>query len=219
MYLNVNQRVPVARETEADFVVPILVDVIAFSTSREDGNRIQQVVNPPEEYVVGRLWAERWDLSLSEDCGYNPIEIADVSGVWMQVAETLMRAGKRFRPELGIEGFVLEILFLHEVLLHPAIEDRVAVIDSMIRSLTGINSLVLMQYEQGESHHLEDSEYRDLGFCKIARSNLLMKDTSLRYPFNDQHPGGKKVEIFGTLQHEQWLMDHWEKLLIDHPAL
>ena len=92
-------------------------------------------------------------------------------------------------------------------------------VDSIIRSITGINSLVLMQYEQGESYHLEDSEYRDLGDCKIARSNLLIKDTSMQYPFAESHPAGQQIKVHGTLEHEQWVFERWEKLLIDHPAL
>jgi hypothetical protein len=219
MYLTVNQRVPVGRQSEADFIVPIIVDVLA--RPQIDERNLNRLENVPEinDFAVGRLWAERWELALSEECGYNAIHIGDVSGVWLQVVETLMRSGRRFRPELGIEGFVSEVIFLHEFLLHPEIQNRVAVVDSIIRSLTGINSLVLMQYEQGESYHLEDHEYRDLGFCKIARSNLLIKDTSLQYPFAKKHPAGQVVDVVGTLEHEQWLFERWEKLLIDHPAL
>jgi hypothetical protein len=219
MHLNVSHRVPIAREVETDFIVPIIIDVLddaavsKETTDRDDANAERS------EFVVGRLWAERWDLALSEECGYEPIHIADVSAVWQQVCETLMKGRKQFRSDLGIEGFVSEIVYLHELLLHPEIRDRVAVVDAMIRSLTGINSLVVMQYEQGESHHLEDREYRDLGFCKIARSNLLIKDSSLRYPFSDKHPAGKSVEVDATFEHEQWLLEHWEKLIIDHPAL
>lgn len=216
MYLNINQRVPIARQTEADFILPIIVDVLA---APQIDLRESAKLEETSDFVVGRLWAERCDLALSEECGYNAVHIGDVSGVWLQVVETLMRSGRRFRPELGIEGFVSEIIFLHEYLLHPEIENRVAVIDSIIRSLTGINSLVLMQYELGESYYLEDWEYRDLGFCKIARSNLLIKDTSLQYPFAKKHPDGQIVELYGTLEHEQWLLEQWEKLLIDHPAL
>lgn len=218
MYLNVNQRVPVARETEEDFLVPIMVDVMASSTAKRTSNQVDSIDNSGE-FVIGRMWAERWDLALSEDCGFNATKIADISGVWMQVTETIMRGGRRFRPELCIEGFVSDITFLHEILLHPSIEDRVAVVDAMIRPLVTMNSLVLMQYEQGESYHLEDREYSDLGFCKIARSNLLLKDNSLRYPFSDRFPGGKQVELNATAEQEQWLLNHWEKLVIDHPAL
>lgn len=218
MYLNINQRVPAARETEVDFIDPIIVDVLA-ARRIDHRSAHRRGLDQPSEFVVGRLWAERWELALSEECGYNANHIGEVSGVWLQVVETIMRSGKRFRPELGIEGFVSEVIFLHEYLLHPDIVNRVAVIDAIIRSLTGIHSLVLMQYEQGESHHLEDGEYHDLGFCKIARSNLLIKDTSLQYPFAEKHPGGQLVDLGGTQEREQWLLDNWEQLLIDHPAL
>lgn len=219
MHLCINQRAPIARETEVDFFSPILVDLFALARpDRSPTHRISEL-NKQQEFIVGRMWAERWELALSEDCGYQPSEVAEVSPVWTQVAETLMRGRRKFRSDLGIEGVVLDLLFLHEVLLHPDIEDRVAVMDAMLRPLVGINSLVLMHYEQGESHHLEDHEYRDLGFCKIARSNLLMKDTSLRYPFADQHPAGKSVSLTGSSEQESWLLDNWDKLLSDHPAL
>ena len=197
IYLSRNERLPIARQSESDFVVPLIVDALASADAVDasdeiDTQRRSSTEDAEHEWLIGRMWAERWDVGLSLECGFTAEQIGDgVSAVWCQVVETLLRTGGRFRSELQIDSFVSEILLLHELLLHPAIEPRVAVGDAMLRCLTGTGTLVLMQYEQGEPHHLEDREYCELGFRKIARSNLLIKDCSLRYPFAERFPAAR----------------------------
>jgi hypothetical protein len=191
---------------ESDFIVPVYIDALAPDSEDPES---------AEHYIVGRLWGERWDVSESDECGFNPIEIGDISPTWMQVVETLLKSGQKFRSELGLDGYISDILFINEVLFHPLIEDRVPMIDAAIRALTGINSLVLMHYDQGEPHNLHDRELKDLGFKKIARSNLLLKDCSLRYPFGQKFPGGKQVELLSSQVQQQWLLEQWNKLVLD----
>ena len=77
----------------------------------------------------------------------------------------------------------------------------------------------MMHHEQSEPYHLEGWECRDLGFKKIARSNLLIRDNHFRYPFSDEAPTGRDVTYVATAEHEEWLLEQWEKLIIDHPSL
>lgn len=275
MQLNVNIRSPISRQSEVDFIVQVLVDVVVPSAfadevdfdgldgldlvtdfesasslpshdsvsdspeisgssdaldddglgydsqglGSEDERELGEELDP--EFVVGRIWGERLDWSYAEACGYSNLEVCDAaSGTWMQVFETLSSSGgDRFRRELNLDGFVSEIVFIHEILLHPEIVDRVAVLDAVFRSISTDNSLLLLYHEQSEPHHLEDWEFRDLGFKKIARSNLLLKDNHFRYPFGDEHPAGKTVEFVATAEHEHWLLENWDQLIADHPAL
>ncbi len=217
MHININIRTPVARLSESDFVVPILVDIIApgkFSTEGAEDD-------PLSEYVVGRVWSERLDWALAEAMGISPVQVCDAaSATWLQVYETLStKKGNGFRRDLNLDTFVNELFFIHEFLIHPDISDRVAVLDAVMNGMSGDNSLVLMHYEQGLPHHIDDWEYRDLGFKKIARSSLLIRDNHFRYPFGDLHCGGREVDFSGTAEHEEWLLDHWDNLIADHPSL
>jgi hypothetical protein len=172
------------------------------------------------EFLVGRMWAERVDWFYAEECGYDILDVCDArSGTWLQVLETLCHnGGKGFRKELNIDSFVNDVIFVHEALLHPEIADRVALLDAALRGITTDNSLILMYHEQSEPHHLEDWECHELGFKKIARSNLLLRDNHFRYPFSDRHTAGRPIEFHGTAEHEQWMLEHWEELIADHPS-
>lgn len=236
MHLDIHIRQPIARRSEADFVVQILIDVVQmgefpaaasshssmgqFPESGSEAVSVDEDDPLPSEYVVGRIWAERLDWSYAEECGYSIPVICDAaSATWIQVLETLSRNGGRsFRKELHLEDFVNELIFVHEILLHPEIIDRIAVMDSVLRGVSDDNALVLMHHEQSEPHHLEDWEYRDLGFKKIARSNLLLKDNHYRYPFGESFPVGRDIDFTATVEHETWLLEHWENLIVDHPS-
>lgn len=222
MHLNINTRVPIARQCESDFVIQMLVDVMVpgefneVTLSKDDDH---EELEP--EFVVGRMWAERLDWFAAERCGYSVAAICDqASGTWMQILETLChRGGESFRKDLGIDSFVSEIVFLHEILLHPEIRDRTSIVDAALRGLSTDNSLLLMYHEQSQAYHLEDWECRDLGFKKIARSNLLLRDNHLRYPFGDHYGAGRRVDFTASAEHEIWLLERWEDLITDHPSL
>lgn len=223
MYLNINIREPVGRLRESDFIVQALVDVLAPGDfPAEEQAALADGMEPlEEEFVVGRIWAERLDWSYAEQCGYEVSVICDeASGTWNQVLETLSRNGGRsFRPELNIHDVVQDIVFVHETLMHPEVPDRIAIIAAALQGISGDNSLLMMYHEQSESYHLDGWECRDLGFKKIARSNLLIRDNHFRYPFSDATPEGRDVEFAATAEHEAWLLEQWEKLIVDHPSL
>ncbi len=249
MHLNLQKRFPLARKSEEDFVVPLMVDVLCYgpfdneakgtaSTQPVRGAQVTQdeqvldegdVLNSRHamqageevnEYLVGRIWAEQLDWAVADACRQSILSVCDAVGaVWMEVLETLTRdGGERFRRELQVESWVEAIIFIHEFLIHPAIPNRIAVLDAAIRSAADMNSLVLMHYEQSLPHHLDDWEYRDLGFKKIARSNLLLRDNHLRYPFAESHPGGCLVDFTANAEHEIWVRENWQQLVADHPA-
>lgn len=217
MHININSRNPIARESESDFVVPVLVDIVAPGKFSIDSAHDDL----DSEYIVGRLWAERLDWFLAETLGYSPVHLCDAaSSTWLQVYETLMsKKGNGFRKDLKLEDPIDDLLFVHEFLIHPDITDRLPVLDAALRGISGHQSLILMHYEPGEPQPVDNWELRDVGFKKIARSNLLLRDNQCRYPFGDAHPGGRAVDFSATAEHEEWLLDHWNSLISDHPAL
>jgi len=224
MHINVNIRTPIAREIETDFVVQMLVDILApgeFSTGELSGGEPADGEEEDVEFLVGRIWAERLDWMYAEECGHSVFSVCDAtSGTWMQVLETLTRnGGRNFRKDLNLESFINDVVFAHEILIHPEVTDRLSVVDAAIRGISGENSLILTYHDQSEAHHLEDWEYRDLGFKKIARSNLLLKDNHFRYPFGDSYREGRNCGFRATAEHENWVLENWENLITDHPSL
>ena len=244
--LDIRSSMPLAREDELDFVVPMQVDMLCpgefdevstFSV-RTDSEEKLIVESPSDsdieagsalsipageaesEYLVGRLWAERLDWSYAEECGYPVLSICDArSGTWLQVLETLTRNdGTTFRKGLHLEHFITDVVFIHELLIHPEIKDRVAILAASLQGISTDNSLVLMYHEQSETHHLEDWECNQLGFKKIARSNLLLRDNHFRVPFSETHVAGRHVPFTATAEHENWIVEQWHELIADHPS-
>lgn len=225
MHINVNTRTTITRQSEADFVVPILVDILSPGPFGQPAT--VDFIEPETseamlgtEFLVGRVWAERMDWSEAEECRFSIAAICDAaSPVWLEVFETLTKNGRRLRRDLQLDDFVQDIVFLHEILIHPEVGDRLALIDAVIRSITNGGSLVVMQYDHSSPHHLEHREYRDLGFRKIARSNLVLRDNRFRYPFGDQFPKGRVVEFAANAEHEAWMLGQWESRIADNPAM
>lgn len=214
MHININIRSSIARQCESDFVVPIVVDVVAPGKFSIDNahNDLES------EYVVGRLWSERIDWFRAEVQGYSHVDLCDsTSATWLQVYETLMsRKGNGFRKDLNLDGLIADLVFVHEFLLHPDITDRLTVLDAILKGISSEQGLVLMNHEAIEDGQLEDWELRDLGFKKIARSNLVLRNNQLRYPFGDAHIGGRPYEFSATSEHEEWLMERWDHLIADY---
>lgn len=217
MHIHVNSRNPIARSSDSDFVVPLLVNVIAqgkFSMESSADDR-------DSEYVVGRLWAERLDWALGETLGFHPVQLCDAaSATWLQVYETLV-SKKRigFRRDLRLPDTVEDLVFVHELLIHPEVPDRLPVLDAALRAISGSRSLLLMQYSASPTPSVSNLELRDLGFKKVVRNNLLLRDNHYRYPFADTLQAGRDVDFEATAEHEEWLLDQWDCLVADEPSL
>ena len=172
------------------------------------------------EFLVGRVWMEKLLLGEAEDAGFNMVLVCDAAGAtWLNVLETLTkRGGTRFRRDLQLDGFIDDIVFMHELVLHPDIDDHVALVDAAIRAVSGPSSLVVAPYLGPDAQLLRDKDFKDLGFRKIANSDLLLRDNRLRYPFGDRFPAGRAVNFPANAEHEAWMLNKWESLDIDFPA-
>lgn len=224
MHISIDTRHPVVRQCETDFIVPILADILGFGPFGQPAAEafLEHDLNGeavPEEFLVGRVWAERLDWSEAEECRFPIFAICDAaSTTWLQVFETLTKNGRRLRRDLNLDSFVQDVLFVHEFLIHPEVTDRIALLDPVLKAASSSSTLILTYHDQGMSHHLSDAEYRDLGFKKIARSNLLLRDNRFRYPFAEEFPAGREVEFEANAEHEAWLRGQWELLIADNPA-
>jgi hypothetical protein len=228
MQLLVNSRFPLSRQSEDDYIVPMLVDIRSgrkfdleeFYVNMDPSNHSEfpdNAMRGGPEFLVGRVWMERLLLEEAEDAGYSMVMICDAAGAdWLEVMETLTRkGGQRFRRDLQLDSFVDDIVLLHEIILHPDLTDRVPLIDAAIRATSGTCSLIVAPYQTESERPLRDRDYRELGFRKIASSDLLLRDNRLRYPFGDKHPSGRDVQFTASAEHEAWMLDKWQSLNID----
>jgi len=52
----------------------------------------------------------------------------------------------------------------------------------------------------------------DLGFCKIAGSELIFRHSALWMPYGDAHPTGQNTdEAVVKPEHEEWVMQEWQR--------
>jgi hypothetical protein len=59
---------------------------------------------------------------------------------------------------------------------------------------------------------LAEKELADLGFCKIAGSDLIFRHSALRTPFHDAHPTGQDAtDAVAEAEHEAWVLQEWKK--------
>jgi len=59
---------------------------------------------------------------------------------------------------------------------------------------------------------LSETELADLGFCKIAGSELIFRHSSLLTPFRHAHPTGQNSDdAVAEPEHEEWVMEEWKR--------
>ena len=209
MNLRVRYQWPVCREEGADYLSSLLVDVVA-----EDG-----ISSNP--FVVGKIEIDKLHWFDAQENGQSLLHICDAdSAGWLEVYEILTKAGKngRLRDDLQLEDFFTHVVFVHHFLLHPEIEDRVAVMDAAIRATTTDNAVVVTWYDAPHNTQLTDNEFAELGFKKISGAALIFRDNHFRYRFGDACPEGRDVDFQGTQQRESWVLSHWDGDQADRPV-
>ena len=59
---------------------------------------------------------------------------------------------------------------------------------------------------------LSEMELVDLGFCKIAGSELIYRHSARRTPFHDAHPTGQYTDdAVAEPADEEWVMQEWKR--------
>ena len=59
---------------------------------------------------------------------------------------------------------------------------------------------------------LSESELADLGFCKIAGSDLIFRHSALRTPFRGRSfPTGQDADVVAEPEHEEWVEQEWKR--------
>jgi hypothetical protein len=125
-------------------------------------------------------------------------------------AHTILTKGKQeFRPDLRITEITSHVMFVYGAVFHPAIHPyRQGILDAAL-NLFGEDSLAVMWKA---TSGLSEKELADLGFCKIAGSDLIFRHSALRMPFYDTHPTGQDAPgAVAKAEDEEWVLQEWKK--------
>ena len=89
--------------------------------------------------------------------------------------------------------------------LHPPVPQ--GILDAAFNML-GEESLAVMWKD---TSGLSESDLSDLGFCKIAGSDLIFRHSTRRNKFNDQFPAGQDADVAALPEHEEWVEEEWKR--------
>ena len=59
---------------------------------------------------------------------------------------------------------------------------------------------------------LPEAELADLGFRKVAASDLIFRHSALRTPFGDRFPKGRDADAVAQPDYEAWVEREWNRL-------
>jgi len=157
------------------------------------------------EYIVGKLAVDQimWADAIVD--GVSLFDICDSDSQGLHEVHTILTKGKQeFRPDLKIKEFTNHVMFVYGAVFHPSIHAfRQGILDAALK-LFGEESVAVMWKD---TSGLSETELADLGFCKIAGSELIYRHSALRTLFHDDHPTGQDAaDAVAEPEHEEWVM-------------
>jgi hypothetical protein len=150
------------------------------------------------------LWAE----ALTD--GESLFDVCDADSQGLHEAHvTLTNGGQEFRPDLGIEEITDQVLLFYRAVFHPAVHlYRPAVLHAAF-TLFGELSLAVMWKD---TTGLTQADLADLGFRKVAGSDLIFCHSALRTPFGDRFPKGQDIDMAAQPECEAWVEREWNRI-------
>jgi hypothetical protein len=198
MRLHCEFSTPVARTGLDDYVRHLEISVGCYD---EDALR---------EYVVGKLAVDQvlWADAITD--GVSLFDICDSDSQGLHEAHTALTKGKQgFRPDLQIEEVTSHVLFVYGAVFHPSIHPyRQGILDTAL-NLFGEESVAVMWKD---TSGLPEAELADLGFCKVAGSELIFRHSALLTPFRHAHPTGQDApDAVAGPEDEEWVKQEWKR--------
>ena len=200
MRLHCEFSAPVARTDLDDYIRHLEISVGCYD---------EDALN---EYIVGKLAVDQilWMDAIVE--GVSLFEICDADSAGLHEVHTILTKGRQeFRPDLRRSRRSRATSCSCTVaVFHPSIHPyRQGVLDAAAEPVRWEESLAVMW--MGISG-LSETELADLGFSKIAGSDLIFRHSALRTPFHDAHPTGQDADdaVAGP-GHEEWVMREWKR--------
>jgi hypothetical protein len=189
MRLHCQFSTPVARIELDDYVRPLKIDVRCYDTD---------CLN---EYTVGKLAMDQILWAQAQVDGVSLFEVCDNDSQGLHEVHTILTKGKQeFRPDLRISEATSHVLFLYGAVFHPSIHPyRCGILDAAF-TLFGEDSLAVMWRD---TSGLSEADLADLGFCKIAGSELIFRHSALRTAFADRFPRGQDADVEAEPEFEE----------------
>ena len=118
---------------------------------------------------------------------------------------------------MKIKEVTNHVMFVYGAVFHPSIHPyRQGILDAALK-LFGEESVAVMWKD---TSGLSETELADLGFCKIAGSELIFRHSALRTPFHDAHPTGQNTDdAVAEPEHEEWVMQEWKRGSRESPMI
>ena len=198
MRLHCEFSTPVARTDLDDYIRHLEIGVGCYD---------EEALN---ECIVGKLAVAQilWMDALVD--GVSLFEICDNDSQGLHEVHSILTKGKEdFRPDLKIKEVTSHVMFLSSAVFHPSIHPyRQGILDAAL-NLFGEESVAVMWKD---TSGLSEAELADLGFCKIAGSELIYRHSALRTPFHDANPTGQNTDdAVAEPEFEEWVTQEWER--------
>jgi hypothetical protein len=161
------------------------------------------------EYIVGKLAMDQilWADAIVD--GISLFEICDNDSQGLHEVHNILTKGKQeFRADLRINEITGHVMFLYGAVFHDSIHPHRQGILEAAFNLFGEESLAVMWKD---TSGLSETELADLGFCKIAGSDLIFRHSAHRTKFNDEQPQSQDADVVALPEHEEWVEQEWRR--------
>lgn len=185
---------PICRADLCDYVQEIEVDVECYDEECS------------ERHLVGRISLSRilWARAIAD--GESPSEVFDDSQGLRDAYAILADGGPGTRGGFRIDDRIDHAIFIRRFLLHPDLDHlRQGVLDAAL-TLFGAESLAVAW---GRTIGLGEDELANLGFARIAPSDLLCRHSARKSRFSIDHPRGLGESIDAEPRHAAWVEREW----------
>ena len=195
--------VSLGRFLRSDYIRALDLTVYSFD---ENGDRV----------VLGKIAGDQLMLAEAELDDEDIFEICDQDSQGLyEVYEALFDKGGEFQHELALNEPTAFILFLWRSVFHPKLKPYQQAILEAVANLFGNEGVLAMWRHVGD---ISDKELADLGFRKIAGTELIFRHLALRTAFSDAYPQGIEVPLeFEAFKEEATVvLAEWHKDDPDH---
>ena len=197
MILECNFTAPIARTMQDDYVREITIDIRCFDEAGAN------------DYMVGRIALSQvlWNDARAE--GESLFEICDNDSQGLyEVFTALCDESGDVRPEFEIDDVFNHVIFVYRVVLHPEVRPYAQSILDAAVDLLGHDALVVMWRGLGG---IADTDLAELGFRKVAGTELICRQSTHRSKFSDKYPRGQDVDLAGRPEFESWFNEEWKR--------
>jgi hypothetical protein len=186
----------IGREFEDDYVRRVRINVKCFDAQGMS------------EYTVAKLAADQILWATAQTDGASLFDICDADSAGMHDLHVILTEGtNELRDDLQVYEVVDSVLFIHRAVFHPDAEpDKKGVIDAVCNLFGTLTLAVMWHCTTG----LPDADLADLGFRRVAGTDLIFRHCALATPFGESNPRVIEGDLCGRPLHAEWVKRAWK---------